>query len=112
MYNIKLNELETIIKIFDNIYIKQDINEKYTTIILTNQRLLFLDHLIPNEGLEMLRVSKGINYLKEMDVYFEVNLSDINNVVEDEYYKITLKNKMYFEFNEQELYNLIKENIQ
>lgn len=33
-------------KIFDNLYIKQGNNEKITSTILTNQRLLFLDYIV------------------------------------------------------------------
>ena len=35
-------------KIFDNLYIKQGNNEKITSTILTNQRLLFLDYIVLN----------------------------------------------------------------
>lgn len=41
MYKYTLNDNEDIIKIFDNLYIKQGRNEKTTSAILTNQRLLF-----------------------------------------------------------------------
>ena len=46
MYKYKLNDNEDIIKIFDNLYIKQGNNEKTTSAILTNQRLLFLDYIV------------------------------------------------------------------
>ena len=37
-------------KIFDNLYIKQGKNEKITSTILTNQRLLFLDYIVLNNN--------------------------------------------------------------
>ena len=37
-------------KIFDNLYIKQGNNEKTTSAILTNQRLLFLDYIVLNNN--------------------------------------------------------------
>lgn len=37
-------------KIFDNLYIKQGNNEKITSTILTNQRLLFLDYIVLNNN--------------------------------------------------------------
>ena len=46
MYKYTLNDNEDIIKIFDNLYIKQGNNEKTTSAILTNQRLLFLDYIV------------------------------------------------------------------
>ena len=43
MYNFNLLKNEKIIKVFEEIYIIQEENEKVTTIALTNKRLLFLD---------------------------------------------------------------------
>ena len=50
MYKYILNDNEDIIKIFDNLYIKQGNNEKTTSTILTNQRLLFLDYIVLNNN--------------------------------------------------------------
>ena len=50
MYKYTLNDNEDIIKIFDNLYIKQGNNEKITSTILTNQRLLFLDYIVLNNN--------------------------------------------------------------
>lgn len=50
MYKYTLNDNEDIIKIFDNLYIKQGSNEKTTSAILTNQRLLFLDYIVLNNN--------------------------------------------------------------
>ncbi len=41
MYDFNLINGEEVIKIFDNVWVKQGNNEKNTTIALTNQRLLF-----------------------------------------------------------------------
>lgn len=64
MYNFNLNKDEEIIKVFDDVLIRQEGNEKVTTIALTNKRVLFLDYLIENEGLEVLRIARGMNYIK------------------------------------------------
>lgn len=64
MYNFNLNKDEEIIKVFDGVLIRQEGNEKVTTIALTNKRVLFLDYLIENEGLEVLRIARGMNYIK------------------------------------------------
>ena len=84
------------------------INEKITTIVLTNKRLLFLDYVIPNEGLEVLRIAKGANYIKYKEVYYQIDLNDIEYIIKSEYYQVILKNKMTFEFNDDELYNLLQ----
>lgn len=108
MYNFELIDNEEVIKIFDEIFLKQEENEKITTIILTNKRLLFLDYLVLNEGLEVLRIAKGADYIKYKDVYYQIDLNDIVNIISSEYYQVILKNKMSFEFENEELYNLLQ----
>ena len=108
MYNFELMKNEEVVKIFDEIFIKQGENEKDTTIILTNKRLLFLDYTTLNEGLEVLRVARGADYIKYKDVYYQIDLNDVEDVVNDKYYQVILKNKMSFEFEDEELYNLLK----
>ncbi len=105
MYNFNLLKDEEVLGIFDNVFIKQEENEKLTTIALTNQRLLFLDYLIPNEGLEVLRIARGTSYPMYKDVYHQINLDDIEAITKE---KITLKDKSYFEYTNNELYDLLK----
>ena len=108
MYNFKLMNNEEVIKIFDEIFIKQEENEKITTIIVTNKRLLFLDYRMENEGLEVLRIARGADYIKYKEVYYQINLNDIENIIKSEYYQIILKNDISFEFNDDELYKLLQ----
>ena len=108
MYNLELLNNEEVVRIFDEIFVKQNENEKITTIVLTNKRLLFLDFLIENEGLEVLRIARGINYIKTKEVYFQINLSDVKNISKNKYYKIVCKNDMSFEFDDEELYKLLQ----
>ena len=107
MYNFELINNEEVIKIFDEVFIKQEGNQKTTTIILTNKRLLFLDHITPNEGLEVLRVARGADYIRYKEVYYQIDLNDIENISNGEYYQVTLKNKMVFEFDNEKLYKLL-----
>lgn len=110
MYNFNLNESEKVIEIFDDIWIKQNDNEKYTTIMLTDQRLLFLEY-VKDELSETLNISRGISYVKCKEVYYQINLKEIIKVEEKENYIIVYNNKI-LEFNDAELYNLLrKENI-
>lgn len=108
MYNFDLINNEEVIKIFDEVFIKQGENEKITTIVLTNKRLLFLDYIIPNEGLEVLRIARGADYIKYKEIYYQIHLNDIVNIIKDEHYQVVLKNKIAFEFNDEELYNLLQ----
>ena len=64
MYNFDLKKNEEIIKVFEDVLIRQEENEKITTIALTNKRLLFLDYLIENEGIEVLRRARAMDYIR------------------------------------------------
>lgn len=108
MYNFELMNNEEIVKIFDEIFVKQGKNEKNTTIILTNKRLLFLDYITPNEGLEVLRIARGADYIKYKEIYCQIDLNDLVNVVKGEYYKAILKDNNSFEFEDVELYNQLQ----
>lgn len=108
MYNFELTNNEEVIKIFDETFVKQGENEKNTTIVLTNKRLLFLDYITPNEGLEVLRIARGADYIKYKEIYYQIDLNDIENVTKKEYYEVVLKNKTTFEFDDEELYKLLK----
>ena len=80
MYKYILNDNEDIIKIFDNLYIKQGNNEKTTSAILTNQRLLFLDYIVQNEGLEVLRIARGSQAIQYKEAYYQIILNDIKMI--------------------------------
>lgn len=111
MYNINLLKNEQVIAVFDDIFIKQGKNQKLTTVAITNQRLLFLDYFNETSIEETLRIAKGIDYLRQKEVYYKIELNDITEVLEDDYYYIKLKDNSIIEFDEKELYNLIKEKI-
>jgi len=107
MNNFNLMEDEQLVEIFEEVLIKQGTNEKITTIALTNKRLLFLEY-ITNDGLEALRITKRISFIRYKEVYYTINLDNIELITEEEYYKIILKNNTSFEFNNKELYGLLK----
>jgi len=106
MYNFNFMKDEQLVKIFEEILIKQRTNEKIITIALTDKRLLFLDY-ITNDGLEVLRITNKLNLVRTKEVFYQINLEDIESVTEDEYYEIKLKDNTEFKFNNQELYELL-----
>lgn len=109
MYNFNFIKDEHLIEVFDEVLIRKDNLEKITSVALTDKRLLFLDYLT-NDGLEVLRISKGVNFTRYKEVYYAINLDDIESIKEEEYYKVILKNNMSFEFNNYKLYELLKIN--
>ena len=106
MYNFNFIENEELVEVFDGFYVRQNNNEKITTIALTNKRLLFLDY-ITNDGLEALRIMNKMNLVRTKEVYYQLNLDDIESLSEAEYYNIVLKDGTEFEFNNKELYELL-----
>ena len=107
MYNFNFLENEKLIDIFDNTLIKQGNNEKITTIALTDKRLLFLDYLNINNGIEAIRISRGVHYTRYKEVYYQIDLNEIKSLFENEYFSITLKDKTTIEFNNEQLYKLL-----
>ena len=106
MYNFNFIENEELIDVFDEVYIRQNDNEKITTIALTNKRLLFLDYII-NDGMEALRITNKMNLVRSKQVYYSIDLNEIEKVYEDEYFIIKLKDSKLIEFNNKELYELL-----
>ncbi len=86
MYNLNLLENEDVKVIIDDVIISQDNNSKTTTVALTNQRLLFLDNF--NDISETLRISRAVDYLKEKEIYYIINITDITSINDN---TITLK---------------------
>ena len=111
MYNLNLSKNEKLIQIFDNILITNDIEEKTTTIAITNKRLLFLDYLNTNVALDALRITNKLNTIRCKDIYYELNLSDIKLTKQSNYYTIFKNNEPIFNFYNQEIYNLLKQEL-
>ncbi len=102
MYNINLEANEKIILIQEKILITKN---KLTTVALTNKRILFLDNFA--ESSEVLRISNGVDYIKEQDVYFSIELGKVelkNN-------KLIINNDIYItDINIINEYKGLKEN--
>ena len=106
MYNFNLNTNEELKEVFKDILIKLGDIEKTTTIALTNKRLLFLEY-INNDPDEVLRISRGVNYIKYKEVYYELNLEDINVMNANGNFLVLLNNECIFEFDDLNLYKKI-----
>ena len=111
MYNLNLSKNEKLIQIFDNILITNNIEEKTTTIAITNKRLLFLDYLNTNDVLDALRITNKLNTIRYKDIYYELNLSDIKLTKQSNYYTISKNNEPIFNFYNKEIYNLLNQEL-
>ncbi|HIT22361.1 MAG TPA: hypothetical protein IAB56_05295 [Candidatus Scybalousia intestinigallinarum] len=107
MYNFNLLVGEKIVKIFDRLLIRQSDKQKILSAVLTNKRLLFFEFVNSNPA-ETLRTARGVSFIGSKDVIYEISLNTIESVEKDEYYLINLKNSVSFEFEDEELYELLK----
>lgn len=107
MYSFELMEKEEIIKIIDEFLIKQNDKQRIISAILTDKRLLFLDYVNNTDYMETLRTARGMDYLRNKEVIYIINLDDIVSVYEDEYFVIKLKDNITFEFEDKELFELL-----
>lgn len=110
MYNFNFMKDEKLIDVFDEVLVKQGDNEKIITIALTDKRLLFLDYVNTNLGLDALRIARGVSYTRYKDVFYQIRLDDIEHLIVGEYYQVVLKNEIMFEFNNAKLYELLVKN--
>lgn len=110
MYEFQKLENEEIIFISDNSILKIDDQEKNISTILTNQRLLLFDYPSSvNNYQEVMKSSRGADYVKQKEVILDVLLSNIENITkEDGYDKYLLSDTNYFYLRDDELSAKIK----
>ena len=106
MYNFDLLNKEEIVKIFDELLIKQGDKQKIISAILTNKRLLFFE-FVSDDYIETLRTARGMSFIRNKEVSYVIDLKDIETIVEEEYYVINLKDNISFEFDDKQLFELL-----
>ena len=106
MYNFDLLNEEEIVKIFDELLIKQGDRQKMISAVLTNKRLLFFE-FVNDDYIETLRTARGMSFIRNKDVSYIIDLKNIESIVEEEYYVINLKDNISFEFDDKELFELL-----
>jgi hypothetical protein len=111
MYEFVKRDNEEIIIISDDSVLMVNNAEKSISSILTNQRLLLFD--IPsksNNYQEVLKVSRGVNYIKQKELILSIELNDIVDIVsEKDYDKYILNDTNFFYLRDLEIKNKIKE---
>lgn len=110
MYNFSFEEGEELIQVFDPIYIKQGEVEKNTAVAVTTQKILFMSYM-NDDPFEDMKAGNVIGVIKFKRPFYEIPLVNIQKVEKDELYKITMYNGMNFEFENDDLYNLLVKRI-
>lgn len=108
MYNFNFQEDENLIKVFDPIYIKQGDIEKNIALAVTTNRILFMAFL-KDDPFEDMKAGSVIGKIKFKQVFFEIPLVNLQKIENGEIYRVTLFNGTNFEFENEDLYNLLVE---
>lgn len=110
MFNFDFIKSEELIEVFENIWISQGKNEKNTTIALTNKRLLFMDY-DKFDPKETLRLSQVTDYDRYKQVYYQVDLDNLESLTTNDCYLANFKNDFSFKFDDIKLYELLSKTI-
>lgn len=108
MYNFGLIDDEKVIEVFDDIWVREGNNEKNTTIALTNKRLLFMAY-DKYDSNEVMRIARGVDYMRFKEVYYKINIADISSIETKENYVLHLKDNTELEFDNDNLFKLMTE---
>lgn len=107
MYDFELTNNEEVIAVFDHIWIYQENNEKNTTIAVTNKRILFMDYN-QFDYKEVLRIGRNLDYIRQKEIYYQIKIEDICSIEKKEKYIVFLSNHTNFEFDDDNLFQLLK----
>lgn len=110
MYNFKFEEGESLIKVFDPIYVKQGDVEKNIAVAVTTNRILFMAYL-KDDPFEDMKPGKVIGTIKFKQAFFEIPLVNVQTIEEGELYKVTMFNGTSFEFENEDLYGMLLERV-
>jgi hypothetical protein len=104
MYNFNLKKNEKLVYVLDDVLVNLNDNEYITTVALTTKRILFLDYYNIDEEL---RIAKYKNEIKFKEVYYDIDLKNIDSVNK---FTINLKNNTNLKIYDKTIINLICEN--
>lgn len=109
MYNIDFKENEMIIYNNDDVQVLNNNQIIEVSVVITNERLIVLrdGNKLGNMN-NVLRTTKGIGFVPNREVIFEVSLSDIVNTIGGEYSKIVFKNNTFIQISDENIIQVIE----
>ena len=111
MYNLNLNESEMIIYNNDDTYVLSDNKKIEVSLVITNQRLMILEDRNKQGNLNtILRTTKGMSFIPNREIIFEVPLEQIITTLPGEYIKLILNNSTFIEIQDDNIIHIL-ENI-
>jgi len=109
MYNIDLNDNETII--YNNDEVKVLNNNKIidVSLVITNNRLIILQdgNKLGNMN-NLLRTTKAIGFVPNREIIFQTPLTNIVETIPGEYVKIVLSNNTFIEINDSNIIHILE----
>ncbi len=92
----------------DNILVKNNNVSRLVTVVLTNKRIMLMDYINLVDGMEVLRIAKGMDYLRTRDVIYEIGINNISLEEREDSYYLLKDKRVEFSFYNQELYDNIR----
>jgi hypothetical protein len=107
MYNFNLEKGESILGIFDDIFIIINDKQLLVSVAISNKRIMLLDYQSV-EPFETLKNAQASYYIKMKEVIFSKCLKDIIELKKDSMYKVVFKDNYIVSFEDKELFNTLK----
>lgn len=109
MYNINLQENETIIYNNDEVKIKANNKILEVSLVITNNRLIILEdgNKLGNMN-NLLRTTKGLGFIPNKEIIFQINRDEIKEIVYNEYTKIIFNNDTFVEIQDGNIKHILE----
>jgi len=109
MYNINLNENEIIIYNNDETKIKANDRVLDVSLVITNNRLIILEDGNKLGNLNnLLRTTKGLGFIPNREIIFQINRNEIKDIIYNEYAKILFNNNTFIEIQDKNIKQILK----
>ena len=104
MYNINLQENETIVYNNDDVKIKANNKILEVSLVITNNRLIILEdgNKLGNMN-NLLRTTKGLGFIPNKEIIFQINRNEIKEIIYNEYTKIIFINNTFVEIQDKNI---------
>ena len=108
MYNIDLKENENIIYNNDEAKILNKNQILEVSLVITNNRLIILEDSNKLGDLNnLLKTTKGLGFIPNMEIIFQIPLNEIKDIISNEYTKIVFNNNTFVEINDENIKHIL-----
>ena len=108
MYNIDLQENEIIIYNNDESKLKTQDKILDVSLVITNNRLIILQDTNKLGNMNnVLRTTKGLGFIPNREIIFQININEIKNIIYNEYTKILFNNNTFIEIKDDNIKHIL-----